>query len=102
MLFAQGEAYENTPPEKRQQVEHHLREIIVVLIKGMISDQLAFVRVAREYFTMKDLREIHSRRIGRGKIGGKAAGMLLAYNILRGGGQLRGLDRGRWVKATEY
>ncbi|HJW83537.1 MAG TPA: PEP/pyruvate-binding domain-containing protein, partial [Anaerolineae bacterium] len=101
MLFAQGETYENSPPEKRQQVEHHLREIIVVLIKGMISDQLAFVRVAREYFTIEDLREIHSRRIGRGKIGGKAAGMLLAYNILQRDGQLRGIDVERWFKIPD-
>src|SRR4030067_1417555 len=101
MLFAQGETYENSPPEKRQQVEHHLREIIVVLIKGMISDQLAFVRVAREYFPIEALREIPSRRIGRGKIGGKAAGMLLAYNILQRDGQLRGIDVERWFKIPD-
>ncbi|HEY4690836.1 MAG TPA: PEP/pyruvate-binding domain-containing protein [Anaerolineae bacterium] len=92
LLFAQGEAYESAPPEKRAHVEHHLREIIVVLIKGMISDQLDFVRVAREYFTVKDLKEVYNRRIGRGKIGGKAAGMLLAYKIIQREGKLRGID----------
>lgn len=83
LLFKQGEAYENSPPEQRAAFEHHLREIIVVLIKAMISDQLSFVRVARKYFTIKDLNEIRANRIGRGKIGGKAAGMLLAYKVLQ-------------------
>jgi hypothetical protein len=83
LLFAQGEEYESLPPDKRAKVQHHLREIIVVLIKGMISDQLAFVGVAKELFTIQDLKEIRRRRIGRGKIGGKAAGMLLAWKILQ-------------------
>ncbi|UCC62894.1 MAG: PEP/pyruvate-binding domain-containing protein [Anaerolineae bacterium] len=83
MLFALGEQYENYPPEKRVKVQHHLKEIVVVLTKGMISDQLDFVALAREFFTVADLREIRRRRIGRGKIGGKAAGMLLAWKILQ-------------------
>ncbi|MGQ9598983.1 MAG: PEP/pyruvate-binding domain-containing protein [Anaerolineae bacterium] len=82
MLFAQGEAYEALPPEQRNKVKHHLREIIVVLIKGLISDQLAFVGIAKDLFTIADLKTVRQRRIGRGKIGGKAAGMLLAWKIL--------------------
>jgi hypothetical protein len=83
MLFAQGEEFESYPPEKRAQVQHHLQEIIVVLIKSMISDQLSFVGIAKEWFTIADLKEIHRRRIGRGKIGGKAAGLMLAWKILQ-------------------
>nr|MBN1229566.1 PEP/pyruvate-binding domain-containing protein [Anaerolineae bacterium] len=101
LLFWQGESYENQPPEQRVHVQHHLREIIVVLIKSMISDQLSFVRVAREYFTVKDLMAIRSRRIGRGKIGGKAAGMLLAYKILERRGPQRGLDIERLLSIPE-
>jgi hypothetical protein len=82
LLFAQGEEYESLPPAERAKVEHHLREIIVVLIKGMISDHLEFVGVAKELFRIQDLKEIRRRRIGRGKIGGKSAGMLLAKRIL--------------------
>jgi len=82
ILFAQGEAYEAMPREQRAKVEHHLREIIVVLTKGLISDQLAFVGIARDLFTVADLKVIRHRRIGRGKIGGKAAGMMLAWKIL--------------------
>ncbi len=82
MLFAQGEAYEALPPEDRARVRHHLQEIIVVLIKGLISDELGFVGTAKDLFTVADLHAIRRRRIGRGKIGGKAAGMMLAYRIL--------------------
>ena len=83
VLFAEAKQYESYPPQERASVKHHLREIIVVLIKGMISDQLAFVGIAKNFFNISDLEEIRRRRIGRGKIGGKAAGMLLAYKILQ-------------------
>ena len=82
VLFDTAELYESYPPGKRAQVQHHLEEIIVVLIKSMISDHLGFVGVAKKFFTIKDLKEIRRRRIGRGKIGGKAAGMMLAWKIL--------------------
>jgi hypothetical protein len=83
MLFALGEQYERYPPEQKAPIQHHLREIVVVLSKGMLSDQLTYVGLARELFTIEDLKEIRSRRIGRGKIGGKAAGMMLAWKILQ-------------------
>jgi len=83
LLFTQGDEYEQLPPEERAEIQHHLREIIVVLIKGMISDQLEFVGLAKDLFTIPDLKGIRRRRIGRGKIGGKAAGMLLARKILQ-------------------
>ena len=82
MLFARGEVYEALPLDQRARVKHHLREIVVVLIKGLISDQLGFVGIARDLFTIADLQAVRRRRIGRGKIGGKAAGMMLAYKIL--------------------
>ena len=83
ILFQQGELYESLPPDQLAPVLHHLQEIKVVLIKSMISDQLSFVRVAKEYLTIKDLRWIRAQRIGRGKIGGKAAGMVLGWKILQ-------------------
>ena len=83
MLFAQAEEYEKLPAGEKARVRHHLQQICVVLIRGMISDQLGFVGVAREHFAISDLKEIYKRRIGRGKIGGKAAGMMLAHKILQ-------------------
>ncbi len=83
LLLRQAKQYESLPDEQRARVQHHLEEIIVVLIKTIISDHLGFVRIAKKWFTGDDLRFVHSRRIGTGKIGGKAAGMLLAWKILQ-------------------
>jgi len=83
LLFAKGEEYEKYPPDEKARIMHHLEEITVVLIKGMISDQLYFVGIAKRFFTIADLKEIRRRRIGRGRIGGKAAGLLLASKILQ-------------------
>jgi len=82
MLFEQAEDIERLPPAKRRKFEARLQEIKVVLIRTMISDQLAYLNVARKWFTVDDLKEIRRRKIGYGKIGGKSAGMMLAYRIL--------------------
>ena len=82
LLFEQAMNIERLPPEKRQKAEARLREIKVVLIRTMISDQLAYINIAKEWFNVTDLWEIRKRRIGQGKIGGKSAGMLLAARIL--------------------
>ncbi len=82
MLFEQALAIEKMPPAQRDVAEARLREIKVVLIRTMISDQLAYLKIAKEWFTISDLLEIRNRKIGHGKIGGKAAGMLLAARIL--------------------
>ncbi|MCB0003382.1 MAG: hypothetical protein KDH86_12630 [Anaerolineae bacterium] len=82
-LFAKGLQYEALPLEEQAKYAHHLAEIKAVLIKAMISDQLGFVGIARKYFSVADLNEIRRHRVGRGKIGGKAAGLMLAWKILR-------------------
>lgn len=83
MVLRQAEKYEALPAEERLAVDHHLQELRVVLLKSMISDQLAFIHIARRWFTTADFNTILERRIGTGKIGGKAAGLLLAYKILQ-------------------
>jgi len=82
LLLQQAEQYEKLPELERLRVKHHSEEINVVLIKTMISDQLSFIRVAKNWFTAADFKFIAEHRIGTGKIGGKAAGMLLAWKIL--------------------
>jgi Pyruvate phosphate dikinase, AMP/ATP-binding domain len=82
MLFEQATAIENLPADERIAAEPHLREIKVVLIRTLISDQLAYVNIAKDWFTIRDLREIYQHKIGSGKIGGKSAGILLARRIL--------------------
>jgi hypothetical protein len=86
MLFEQALAIEKSPPLERTNHEARLQEIKVVLIRTLISDQLAYVKVAKDWFTISDLSWIRNRKIGQGKIGGKAAGMLLAARILSDSG----------------
>lgn len=83
LLLRQAAHYDSLPKDRQEAVRHHREEIIVVLIKTMISDHLNFVRLAKSWFTAEDLKFIYARRIGGGKIGGKAAGMLLAWKILQ-------------------
>lgn len=82
MLFEQAQMIEKMPPQERARHEARLQEIKVVLIRTLISDQLAYVKIAKDWFTISDLNEIRSHKIGQGKIGGKTAGMLLAARIL--------------------
>ncbi|MEN6409490.1 MAG: PEP/pyruvate-binding domain-containing protein [Anaerolineaceae bacterium] len=83
VLFDQAFAIEKLLPNERQRLEPHLRELKVTLIRRLISDQLAYINVAKDWLTIGDLADVHQRRIGNGKIGGKAAGLLLAGRILR-------------------
>ncbi|HNS40057.1 MAG TPA: PEP/pyruvate-binding domain-containing protein, partial [Promineifilum sp.] len=82
MLFQQGEIYERMSPSERERHAHHLEEIKVVLIKRLMSDQLPYIGVAKRVLTIRDLRQIYLSLIGTGKIGGKAAGIYLAWRIL--------------------
>lgn len=86
LLFEQALAIEHMPKQERVLWEHRLRELKVVLIRRLISDQLGYINIAKDWFTIADLENIWHRRIGLGKIGGKAAGMLLAASILNKAG----------------
>ena len=76
-------AIEQVLPEQRGPLEYHLTELKVALIRKIISDQLSYINIAKKWFTTQDLADLHQRRIGYGKIGGKAAGMILADRILK-------------------
>jgi len=79
MLFDQALAIEKLPFEERVQAEARLQEIKVVLIRTLISDQLAYVNIAKDWFTFADLANIRDRKIGPGKIGGKLLLLLRAW-----------------------
>ncbi|MFA5183325.1 MAG: PEP/pyruvate-binding domain-containing protein [Syntrophales bacterium] len=64
---------ENTP--EIQALKQELSQMII----GIHPE---FKRLADKYLTISDLLRIRSRLIGSGRIGGKAAGMLLARKIL--------------------
>jgi pyruvate, water dikinase len=48
----------------------------------LLGNHPQFIKLAEKYLTISDLVSIRSRLIGSGRIGGKAAGMLLARRIL--------------------
>jgi|WetSurSiteA1Bulk_404760.scaffolds.fasta_scaffold09773_2 hypothetical protein len=87
LLFEQALTIEGYQNEDRLRLDPRLQEIKVVLIRNLISDQLPYINIAKEWFTIADLAEIRKRRIGPGRIGGKAAGMLLAARIIKSEGE---------------
>jgi len=101
LLFQQGEMYDALPPPEKEKIKHHLEEIKVVLIKRLLSDQLAFIGVAKRALSISDLRWIYERLIGGGKIGGKAGGMVLAWRILDQNAPEWGPNIGRFVDIPE-
>jgi len=73
--------YQSTAPDSPGQTE----EIIQLkheLSRMMLGDHPSFTKLADKYLTAEDLINIRNRLIGSGRIGGKAAGMLLARRIL--------------------
>ncbi|MHB8134758.1 MAG: PEP/pyruvate-binding domain-containing protein [Anaerolineaceae bacterium] len=82
IVFEQAMMFERMDPSERSRYEARMHETKVVLIRNLISDQLQYINIAKEWFTLGDLLDIRRRKIGAGKIGGKAAGMLLAHRVL--------------------
>ena len=69
-----------TVPESEPEVTALRQE----LCRMIIGTHPALNRLADHYLTLNDLFSIRNRMIGSGRIGGKAAGMLLARQILLG------------------
>jgi hypothetical protein len=82
MLFEEALAIERMPSDLRESLKHRLQDEKVVLIRKIISDQLEYIRIAKDWLSIEDLIKIRKRKIGNGKIGGKAAGLVLAASIL--------------------
>ena len=68
-------------------LQSHLEPEIIALKKELsrmiIGDHPKFNQLADTYFTLEDLLSIRDRMIGSGRIGGKAAGMLLSRKIIQ-------------------
>jgi pyruvate,water dikinase len=64
-----------------------LKGVRVSLIRLLLSDQLEFINVAKDYVDVKSFDGLLERTIfpgeGHGKVGGKGAGLFLAYQIIR-------------------
>ncbi len=63
------------------------RNARVALIRRLLTERLSFIQVAKEYLSIHDFGRLLTRVFGpaegNGKIGGKAAGMYLAHQILK-------------------
>jgi len=91
LVFEQALLIEGMPEDKRARYIARLEESKVVLIRTLISDQLRYINIAKEWLTIQDLAEIRRRKIGGGRIGGKSAGMILAQHILQNNSDLSDL-----------
>ncbi|MGA9398686.1 MAG: PEP/pyruvate-binding domain-containing protein [Anaerolineaceae bacterium] len=98
ILFEQALTIEGYQTDERARMDPRLQEIKVVILRNLISDQLPYINIAKEWFTISDLVEIRKRKIGPGRIGGKAAGMLLAARIIHSEGDT---DLKKCVKTPE-
>ncbi len=83
MILDQALRIEQMNELERVKLEARLSELKVVLIRQLISDQLRYINIAKEWFTAFDLADVRKHKIGSGRIGGKAAGMLLANRIIQ-------------------
>jgi len=68
--------------ELMDNADHFVTDIKVHLIREYFSDHLNFIGIAKRYFQLSDLIGMKKRIYGKGKIGGKAAGILLAEKIV--------------------
>jgi hypothetical protein len=77
-LFIKAKALQENIQDKDKR-----EKMIEQLSRMLIGREKRILGLIKKYFTLEDLIEIKERLIGTGFIGGKAAGMLLARNILR-------------------
>ena len=83
IVFEQALQISRMSPKHQEEYRTRIEELKVVMIRNMISDQLAYIKIAKKWLTLQDLLYIQSKKIGRGKIGGKSAGMLLSHRIIQ-------------------
>jgi hypothetical protein len=98
LIIEQAQTIEQMRGPQRVKLEPRLSELKVVLIRQLISDQLRYINIAKEWFAVADLAEVRKHKIGSGRIGGKAAGMLLANRIIQRVGEE---DLRKHIRATE-
>ncbi|NWG01512.1 MAG: PEP/pyruvate-binding domain-containing protein [Syntrophaceae bacterium] len=79
--------------------------IRVALIKHYISNQLPFISLAKNYITIRDvydfLQHTYWSRKSPGKLGGKAAGMILAQKVLLPSLEKRDPELEKYIRVPE-
>ncbi|GAB1369952.1 hypothetical protein MASR1M45_00100 [Candidatus Kapaibacterium sp.] len=79
--------YHNVNPSVQDMIHTPTRHgIVVALIRRILTEQLEFIEIAKNFFNEEDFFQLFQKLIfpaeSHGKIGGKAAGILLARNII--------------------
>jgi len=78
----------------------------VALLRRFVSDRVDYIRVAKGHLRIADLDWILQRAVsteeGRGFVGGKAAGMVLAHAVLRAGGTEAAMPETVFVLSDTY
>ncbi|MEN8151513.1 MAG: PEP/pyruvate-binding domain-containing protein [Planctomycetota bacterium] len=87
LLAEKVRRFARLPVGRKRLPESEAMAVRVALIRHFISDQLEFIGVARNFLTIRDFDELLERILGdehgMGRIGGKAAGLMLAKCVLR-------------------
>ncbi|UCH10077.1 MAG: hypothetical protein JSU61_12885, partial [Fidelibacterota bacterium] len=75
-----------TIPMMKPLPKEEMMGLRVSLLRHFISEHLEYIRIAKHYITVRDLQPVADHTLGsaagHGRIGGKAAGMLLGYKII--------------------
>jgi pyruvate,water dikinase len=81
-----------------------MKSVRVSLTQRILTEQLDFVQTAKNHVDVSFFRDLMDRiimpTVSHGKLGGKAAGMLLAHCILQNGGRDRDADPTRVAKLS--
>jgi pyruvate,water dikinase len=74
-----------------------MKSVRVSLTQRILTEQLDFVQTAKDHVDVSFFRDLMDRiimpTVSHGKLGGKAAGMLLAHCILQNGGRKNGVAK---------
>ncbi|MBN2364686.1 MAG: pyruvate, phosphate dikinase, partial [Calditrichaeota bacterium] len=78
--------YHHLAPEGVELSDSTKKALNVLLIRRFFTDQLEFINIAKNYVSVSDFHELLMHMIypagSLGKLGGKSAGLFLAYKIL--------------------
>ncbi len=79
--------FKHITPEGIELSDSMLKGLRVSLIRQIITDQLEYIRVAKNYVDIEDFYDITNRMIfpstSHGRVGGKSAGLFLAWQIIK-------------------
>jgi len=79
--------YYHLAPEKFELPPSTIKGLRVSLLRRFFTDQLDYIRIAKEYVKLTDFYRLIDKMIfppgSHGKLGGKSAGLFLAYHILQ-------------------